>query len=407
MSTGMILIDLQKAFDTIDHKIFLEKIKYLGFADSVIFWFRSYLTKRTFYVNIGKDSSSPGELSCGVPQGSILGPLIFLLYVNDMPQSVDCDLLLYADDSCLVFGDNDVNEIEKQLNRNFNSLCDWFVDNKLSIHFDEDKTKSILFGRKNKRTGSKNLDIRRGDVKIKQHTSVTYLGCVLDAGLSGESMATRTLGKINGRLKFLYRKQTFLDSSLRRLLANALIQPHFDFACSAWLPMLNKRLSKKIQTAQNKCIRFCLNLSNRAHIGINEFKTVNWLPTKERSEQCTAAKVFNFFDNAAPSYMSEMFLPVCQSRVTRRSKNKLIQPFRKSKTGQNGLSYLGPKIWNSLSSELKSATNINSFKHKIKDQFFKNFQSVNDSPYIYIIRNPKTTNNNTYSSLKSSILLPV
>ena len=133
MSTGMILIDLQKAFDTIDHEIFLEKIKYLGFADSVIFWFRSYLTKRTFYVNIGKDSSSPGELSCGVPQGSILGPLIFLLYVNDMPQSVDCDLLLYADDSCLVFGDNDVNEIEKQLNRNFNSLCDWFVDNKHSF----------------------------------------------------------------------------------------------------------------------------------------------------------------------------------------------------------------------------------------------------------------------------------
>ena len=124
MSTGMMLIDLQKAFDTIDHEIFLEKMKYLGFADSVIFWFRSYLTKQTFYINIGKDSSSPGELSCGVPQGSILGPLIFLLYVNDMTQSVDCDLLLYADDSCLVFGDNDVNEIEKQLNGNFNSLSD-------------------------------------------------------------------------------------------------------------------------------------------------------------------------------------------------------------------------------------------------------------------------------------------
>ena len=120
MCTGMILIDLQKAFDTIDHEIFLEKMKYLGFADSVLFWFRSYLTKRTFYVNIGKDSSSPGELSCGVPQGSILGPLIFLLYVNDMPQSVDCDLLLHADDSCLVFRDNDVTEIEKRLNRNFN-----------------------------------------------------------------------------------------------------------------------------------------------------------------------------------------------------------------------------------------------------------------------------------------------
>ena len=148
MFTGMILIDLQKAFDTIDHKIFLEKIKHLAFSDSAIYWFRSYLTSRTFFVNIGKETSSPGELSCGVPQGSILGPLIFLLYVNDMPQAVDCDLLLYADDSCLVFGDNNINEIEKQLNKNFNSLCDWFVDNKLSIHFGEDKTKSILFGRK-------------------------------------------------------------------------------------------------------------------------------------------------------------------------------------------------------------------------------------------------------------------
>ena len=108
-------------------------MKYIGFANSIIFWFRSYLTKRTFYVNIDKDSSSPGELSCGVPQGSILGPLIFLLYVNGMPQAVDCDLLLYADDSCPVFEDNDVNEIEKRLNRNFNSLYYWFVNNKLSI----------------------------------------------------------------------------------------------------------------------------------------------------------------------------------------------------------------------------------------------------------------------------------
>ena len=92
MFTGMILIDLQRAFDIIDHEIFLEKMKHLGFADSVILWLRSYLTNRTLFANIGKDSSSPGELSCGVAQGSTLGPLIFLLYVNNMPQAVDCDL---------------------------------------------------------------------------------------------------------------------------------------------------------------------------------------------------------------------------------------------------------------------------------------------------------------------------
>ena len=130
-----------------------------------------------------------------------------------MPQAVDCELLLYADDSCLVFGDENVNEIEKQLNRNFNSLCDWFVDNKLSMHSGEDKTKSILFGGKNKDTDREKLDIRRNDIKIKQHTSVTYLGCILDENLSGEPMATRILGKINGRLRLLYRKQYLVDFS--------------------------------------------------------------------------------------------------------------------------------------------------------------------------------------------------
>ena len=143
--------------------------------------------------------------------------------------------------------------------------------------------------------------------------------CALDESLSGESMATRTLSKINGRLSFLYRKQNFFDFSLRRLLANALIQPHFDYACSAWFPMLNKRLTKKIQTAKNKCIRFCLKLNNRAHVGIKEFKDMNWLPTKERFEQCTATNAFKFFGNSAPPYMSLIFSPVGQGRITRRS----------------------------------------------------------------------------------------
>ena len=155
MLTGMILIDLQKAFDTINHDIFLSKISCLGFSKSAIAWYKSYLENRTFLVNVENKFSNPGNLTCGVPQGSILGPLIFLLYVNDMSTSVDCDLLLYADDSCLVFTGSNIKDIENNLNRNFESLCDWFVENKLSIHFGEDKTKSIVFG-SNKRL--KNLD---------------------------------------------------------------------------------------------------------------------------------------------------------------------------------------------------------------------------------------------------------
>ena len=148
--TGMILIDLQKAFDTIDHQILLKKMKYLGFFKNTITWFKSYLCERKFKVSINTSYSSPSNLLCGVPQGSILGPLLFLFYINHLPQVVVSDYLLYADDTCIVFQHKSKIEIEKQLIRNFSSLCDWFVDNKLSIHFEQDKIKSILFGTKHK-----------------------------------------------------------------------------------------------------------------------------------------------------------------------------------------------------------------------------------------------------------------
>ena len=290
----MVLIDLQKAFDTIDHGILLDKMNCLGFSNSTVAWFNSYLTNRSFIVNVGKEYSSPGKLPCGVPQGSILGPLLFLLYVNDMTQAVNSELLLYADDTCLIYMGKDTKTIEEQLNRDFNSLCEWFIDNTLSIHFGEEKTKSILFGTKGHLNNQTDLNIKYGDIKIKQHSKVTYLRCILDNNLSGESMATKVLELINGRLKFLYRKQRFLTYPLRRLLCNALIQPHYDYACSAWYPSLSKRLLKKIQISQNKCIRYCLKLDNRSHVGIDEFKKLNWLPTKERVYNVSASIYLNF-----------------------------------------------------------------------------------------------------------------
>ena len=122
----MVLIDLQKAFDTIDHGILLDKMKYLGFSTSTIDWFKSYLTNRSFIVNVDEEYSSPGKLSCGVPQGSILGPLLFLSFsfFHDMPQAVNSELLLYADDTCLIYTAKDTKTIKEQLNSDFNSLCE-------------------------------------------------------------------------------------------------------------------------------------------------------------------------------------------------------------------------------------------------------------------------------------------
>ena len=146
----MVLIDLQKAFDTIDYQILLKKIKYLAFSKNTVTWFKSYLCEWKFKISINTSYSSPASLLFGVPQGSILGPLLFLLYINDLPQAVVSDSLLCADDTCIVFQHKNEIEIEKQLIRDFSSVCDWFVDNKLSMHFGQGKTKSMLFGTKHK-----------------------------------------------------------------------------------------------------------------------------------------------------------------------------------------------------------------------------------------------------------------
>ena len=148
-------------------------------------------------------------MSSGVPQGSTLGPLLFLIYINDVSQAVKCDLFLYEDDTCLVCQHKDINEIEKQLNKDFESICDWFVDNKLSIHFGDDKTKSILFATKFKIKKVRKLNIKYGDIQIKQHSKVKYLGCMLD-----ETMALSVINKINNKLKFLYQKNRFLTPTL-------------------------------------------------------------------------------------------------------------------------------------------------------------------------------------------------
>ena len=169
LMTGMILIDLQKAFDTIDHDILLKKLSAIGFSNHSIGWFKSYLSNRLFRVNLGNCYSDPSNITCGIPQGSIVGPLLFLIYVNDMPQAVKSNLFLYADNSCLIFQGKDVIEIEKQLNGNFTNICERFVDNRLSIHFGEDKTKSIIFASKHKIKKVSKLKINYKNIQIKQH----------------------------------------------------------------------------------------------------------------------------------------------------------------------------------------------------------------------------------------------
>ena len=164
--TGMILIDLQKAFDTTNYEILLGKLHAIDFSEKTVAWFKSYLSDRTFKVDINNHFSDLSKISCGIPQGSILGLLLFLLYVNDMSQTVHSDLFLYGDDSGLTFQHKDVHTIEHQLNKDFANLCEWFVDNKLSVPLGEEKTKCIFFGSKLKLKNAGKLNIMYNRIEI-------------------------------------------------------------------------------------------------------------------------------------------------------------------------------------------------------------------------------------------------
>ena len=183
-------------------------------------------------------------------------------------------------------------------------------------------------------------------------------------------MATKVLQKINARLRFINRNRRVLNQALRRILCNALIQPHFDYACQAWFPNLTKSLTTKIQCAQNKCIRFCLNLDSYTHIDREHLKTINWLPTQERVNQRICVNVFKYFNQIAPTYMSDIFIPQKTVINTRNSMYRLKTQIKRSNMGQNSLSCIGPKLWNILPNEIKSSESTNSFKHKLKNKFF-------------------------------------
>ena len=146
----------------------------------------------------------------------------------------------------IVFQIKNVKDIENQLNEDFENIYDWFVDNKLTIHLDEDKTKSILFSSKHRIKKLHELEIIYDNIRIKQHSRVIYPGCILEKTMCGESMANKVIRKGNVRLKSLHRKNKYLRPNLRRLLCNTLIQTHFDYACSAWYPNLSKKLKNRI-----------------------------------------------------------------------------------------------------------------------------------------------------------------
>ena len=182
-------------------------------------------------VDVSSTFSSQANITCSVPKGSVLGPLLFLTDAIDMSAVVKHKLLLHVDNSAIPVAGQNIAQIELLLSRKLETVSEWLIGNKLFLHIE--KTESILFGSKPRLKSQSNMTISCHTTIIECKTQVKYLDATLDQTLSSESMALSIIEKANARLKFLYRKRKYLTFTTKKLLVISLIQCHFDYA-SFW-----------------------------------------------------------------------------------------------------------------------------------------------------------------------------
>ena len=190
--TGAVFIDLRKAFDTVDHTLLIAKLKNIGFSAPVINWFTSYLSSRTVVTSINNITSTPKPVTVGVPQGSILGPLLFLIFINDLPQCLKhCKSILYADDTLLYYAGRTENDLQVKINEDLNSLSQWLNNNLLTLNYE--KTKFMIFANKKQST---KVDITIENKKVLQERLFNYLGVTLSSDLTWHNHINNIITKI-------------------------------------------------------------------------------------------------------------------------------------------------------------------------------------------------------------------
>ena len=226
--TGAIYIDLCKAFDTISHATILNKLPEFGITGTPYEWFSSYLFCRYQKVVMHNVVSIPEPIFCGVPQGSILGPLLFLLHFNNSANVlVHCNIVKYADDTVLFITHQSVGEIEKLLNEDFHNVCQWLEENELIINLKKGKTEFMVFGT-NKRLSYLNdppIKIQYNKTTINFTTSYKYLGLYINNTLNMSEHVNMTLKKASTRVHILRKIRYFIDPHTATIIYESMIIP--------------------------------------------------------------------------------------------------------------------------------------------------------------------------------------
>ena len=361
-----IFIDLQKAFDTVNHRILLSKLEHYGIRGCALEWFRSYLSDRKQYVSVNGSNSNLLSITCGVPQDSVLGPLLFLIYINDLPNvSKKLTFYLFADDTNIYYESKDLFNLIKIVNKELRLVKKWLDANKLSLNID--KTNYIIFHSSAVSVPS-GSDIKIGKKHIKRVKFVKFLGLLLDEHLSWKYHLSELSKKLARTCGMFFKIRNLLPLDVLFCLHNALFLPFLQYGLIVWGQTYASYIDPifKLQKKAVRAISFQPRMSPSLPI-FNDFKL---LKLSEIFELRLLTFVFDSINKTSPSCFHDFFLlsSSVHQYSTRQASQGDLYMFKKNSLqyGLKSIRYHGAKLWNTLPLELRNAPTKIMFKTKLK-----------------------------------------
>ena len=307
-----VFVDLQKAFDTVNHNILLQKLKYYGIRGTPLAWFTSFLQQRTQTVSINGDLSEKLTVTHGVPQGSVLGPLLFLLYINDLHLAIQHSVIHhFADDTNMLLVGKSLKKIKKYINHDMSLLCHWLKANKLSLN--TSKTEIILFRSQHKQINKK-LNFRLSGQKIKLSKSVKYLGLILDEYLTWESHINILKAKLSRSVGMLAKIRHYVPQETLKTIFFAIFNSHISYGAQIWSQETNYK-SKCLSQLQDKAIRI-INFKTRNDNVNSLYHLNNMLKLPDFVNLLNCMFVYDYLNSNIPTAFKNYFTPVIYASDT-------------------------------------------------------------------------------------------